>query len=188
MQYRFVYGPLSGRPPPAAGRRRGEAGDGRRWSPSCRGGGRRGRASPGRRSPAGTGPGPGGNCPPAEGPTGWSRPTGPFAGTAAGMTVGFICIEEGPGTRQKRVCPYVGADIVRPRAHSAPLQIVPILLTVIKCAVGHSHCLPAPPPHPPQCAHWGTFPPEGGRLALRGTGEPCMMCRMVSPGQNLKTA
>ena len=29
--------------------------------------------------------------------------------------------------------------------------------------------LPAPPPHPPQCAHWGTFPPEGGRLALRGT-------------------
>ena len=21
-----------------------------------------------------------------------------------------------------------------------------------------------PPPHPPQCAHWGTFPPVGGRL------------------------
>ncbi len=29
------------------------------------------------------------------------------------------------------------------------------------------NCLPAPPPHPPQCAHWGTFPPEGGRLALQ---------------------
>ena len=24
-----------------------------------------------------------------------------------------------------------------------------------------------PPPHPPQCAHWGTFPPVGGRLWAR---------------------
>ena len=28
-----------------------------------------------------------------------------------------------------------------------------------------------PPPHPPQCAHWGTFPPVGGRLWGRSNRE-----------------
>ena len=28
-----------------------------------------------------------------------------------------------------------------------------------------------PPPHPPQCAHWGTFPPVGGRLWVRSNRE-----------------
>ena len=28
-----------------------------------------------------------------------------------------------------------------------------------------------PPPHPPQCAHWGTFPPVGGRLGARSNRE-----------------
>ena len=28
-----------------------------------------------------------------------------------------------------------------------------------------------PPPHPPQCAHWGTFPPQGGRLWARSNRE-----------------
>ena len=28
-----------------------------------------------------------------------------------------------------------------------------------------------PPPHPPQCAHWGTFPPQEGRLGVRSNRE-----------------
>ena len=28
-----------------------------------------------------------------------------------------------------------------------------------------------PPPHPPQCAHWGTFPPVGGRRGVRSNRE-----------------
>ena len=28
-------------------------------------------------------------------------------------------------------------------------------------------CVGRAPPHPPQCAHWGTFPPQGGRPACQ---------------------
>ena len=28
-----------------------------------------------------------------------------------------------------------------------------------------------PPPHPPPCAHWGTFPPQGGKLWVRSNRE-----------------
>ena len=51
--------------------------------------------------------------------------------------------------------------VARPQAvtDEGAVRLVPLI---------EKNCLPAPPPHPPQCAHWGTFPPEGGRLCPAG--------------------
>ena len=41
-------------------------------------------------------------------------------------------------------------------------------------------CIPRTPPHPPQCAHWGTFPLGGGRLGGRTLCAPAVEDRLVS--------
>ena len=76
---------------------------------------------------------------------------------SAGLGNGFIPVL--PQGEQNRVCRYSGGGtsqggFFRPSADSPSAPALQ----------GH--------PHPPQCAHWGTFPLEGGRLGGKSDVQP----------------